>query len=147
MQPRLGQVPPSRSGSIMATVNPASLVATVAPIPALPPPRITTSKLRVGISASLLQAVPQIPKRCALTQIAMTCAQPVDFVSVSPELPCRESNRRLCHGAIAKADRAIGAGTGADHIAYRADPGSGGRVWRPPGPAERPQWRREGGHV
>ena len=48
MQPRFGHVPPSRSGSIMATLRPASLVATVAPIPALPPPRITTSKLRVG---------------------------------------------------------------------------------------------------
>src|SRR6516225_1470692 len=50
MQPRFGQVPPSRSGSIIATVSPASRGATVTPIPALPPPRITTSKLRLGIA-------------------------------------------------------------------------------------------------
>src|SRR5882762_1395808 len=147
MQPRLGQVPPSRSGSIMATVNPASLVATVTPIPALPPPRITTSKLRVGISASFLQAVPQIPKRSALIQIAMTCAQPVDFVSVSPEPPCRESNRRLCHGAIAKADRAIGSGTGADHIASEPIQDLADGFGGPQGPAEGPLWWREGGHL
>jgi len=36
MQPGLGQVPPRRSGSITATLGPASLVATVTPIPALP---------------------------------------------------------------------------------------------------------------
>src|SRR5712671_4581394 len=52
MQPRLGQVPPSRSGSIMATFSPASRVATVTPMPALPPPRITTSNLRVGMPRS-----------------------------------------------------------------------------------------------
>src|SRR5690348_1287420 len=52
MHPRLGHVPPSRSGSIMATLSPASRVATVTPIPALPPPRITTSNLRVGMPRS-----------------------------------------------------------------------------------------------
>src|SRR5947199_124291 len=36
MQPRLGQVPPSRSGSIIATVSPASRVAAVTPMPGLP---------------------------------------------------------------------------------------------------------------
>ena len=45
MQPRLGQVPPSRSGSIIATVCLASRVATVTPIPALPPPRSCVSAL------------------------------------------------------------------------------------------------------
>src|SRR6516225_12485938 len=35
---------------------PPSRVATVTPIPALPPPRITTSKLRVGIAWSSLRA-------------------------------------------------------------------------------------------
>src|SRR6266851_3539724 len=40
----------------MATFSPAARVATVTPIPALPPPRITTSKLRVGIALSSLRA-------------------------------------------------------------------------------------------
>jgi hypothetical protein len=43
MQPRLGQVPPRSRISIIATDSPASRVATVAPIAALPPPRMTTS--------------------------------------------------------------------------------------------------------
>src|SRR5438132_12340527 len=59
MQPRFGQVPPSRSGSIMATLSPASRVATVTHMPALPPPRITTSKLRVGIPPCSLRLVRQ----------------------------------------------------------------------------------------
>src|SRR5438270_4030857 len=56
MQPRFGHVPPSKSGSIMATLSPASRVATVTPIPALPPPMITTSKLCVGIPLCSLRA-------------------------------------------------------------------------------------------
>src|SRR5712691_6753274 len=45
VQPRLGQVPPRRSDSIIATDRPAARVGTVTPIPALPPPRMSTSYL------------------------------------------------------------------------------------------------------
>src|SRR5437667_3956380 len=150
MQPRLGQVPPSRSGSSMATVNPASLVATVTPIPALPPPRITTSKLRVGIVSSFLQAVPavpQIPKHCALIQIAMTCAQPVDFVSVSPEplvehpiggCAMSQSSKRI-EQLAPELERIVSL---SEPIQDLAD-GFGG----PQGPAEGPLWWREGGYL
>src|SRR5437667_535638 len=147
MQPRLGQVPPSRSGSIIATVNPASRVATVTPIPAFPPPRITTSKLCVGIAASFLQAVPQIPKHCALIQIAMTCAQPVGFVSVSPE-PLVEHPIGGC--AMSQSSKRIeqlapeleGIVSLSEPIQDLAD-GFGG----PQGPAEGPLWWREGGYL
>jgi hypothetical protein len=100
MQPRLGQVPPSRSGGIIATVCPASRVATVTPIPALPPARITTSKLRVGIAWSSLKAYCQ-GGRCRGR------GQPF------PVHPCRLHALQLeeCHGRRGKTDRAIGAGT------------------------------------
>src|SRR4029077_1927294 len=78
MQPRLGQGPPSRSGSTMATLSPASLVATVTPIPALPPPRIATSKLRV-MAASL-------PRLACLP----TTAGPA-LVSGHPDRACHRS--------------------------------------------------------
>jgi hypothetical protein len=42
--------------AIMATLSPASRVAMVTPMPALPPPSMTTSKLRVGMSRSSLTA-------------------------------------------------------------------------------------------
>src|SRR5437667_4075839 len=45
VQPRFGHVPPRMSASIMATDMPARRTGPVTPIPALPPPRITTSNL------------------------------------------------------------------------------------------------------
>src|SRR5690242_999136 len=43
VQPRFGQVPPRSRASIMATDMPARRTGPVTAIPALPPPRITTS--------------------------------------------------------------------------------------------------------
>src|SRR6266849_7778174 len=43
VQPRFGQVPPRSLASIIATDIPARRTGPVTPIPALPPPRITTS--------------------------------------------------------------------------------------------------------
>src|SRR5215813_14189686 len=43
VQPRFGQVPPRSRASIMATDIPARRTGPVTPMPALPPPRMTTS--------------------------------------------------------------------------------------------------------
>src|SRR4051794_14574585 len=45
VQPRFGQVPPRSCDSIIATDMPARRTGPVTPMPALPPPRITTSNV------------------------------------------------------------------------------------------------------
>src|SRR5271155_1505201 len=87
-QPRLGQVPPSRSGSIIATVSPAPRVATVTPIPALPPPRITTSKPRAGMGS-----LPQGSQVCAATA-SPTEGLP-DRINFSPGTVVAETDSHL----------------------------------------------------
>src|SRR6185295_12692641 len=49
VQPRFGQVPPRRSASIIATDIPARRTGPVTPMPALPPPRMTTSNFSAVI--------------------------------------------------------------------------------------------------
>src|SRR6266849_4321302 len=49
VQPRFGQVPPRSCDSIIATDIPARLTGPVTPMPALPPPRITTSNVSLVI--------------------------------------------------------------------------------------------------
>src|ERR1043166_7931802 len=57
VQPRFGQVPPSRSASIIATDIPARRTGPVTPMPALPPPRMTTSNFSGVIEFTPLLAV------------------------------------------------------------------------------------------
>src|SRR6266478_4417362 len=56
VQPRFGQVPPRSCDSIMATDIPARLTGPVTPMPALPPPRTTTSNVSdvIEVAPSLL---------------------------------------------------------------------------------------------
>src|SRR6266516_4533561 len=49
VQPRFGQVPPRSCDSIIATDIPARLAGPVTPMPALPPPRMTTSNFSLFI--------------------------------------------------------------------------------------------------
>src|SRR5437867_11082931 len=53
VQPRFGQVPPRSSGSLIATESPARRTGPVTPIPAVPPPRMTTSNVWHTIGPSL----------------------------------------------------------------------------------------------
>src|SRR5262249_1429442 len=55
VQPRLGQVPPRSRDSIIATDRPARRTGPVTPMPALPPPMITTSNFSALIGLSLRQ--------------------------------------------------------------------------------------------
>src|SRR3954470_2175067 len=58
VQPRFGQVPPSRSASIIATDMPARRTGPVTPMPALPPPRMTTSNF-----SGVIERTPQLAMR------------------------------------------------------------------------------------
>src|SRR6516165_3855104 len=53
VQPRLGHVPPRSRASILATDSPARRTGPVTPMPALPPPMITTSNFSSLIGLSL----------------------------------------------------------------------------------------------
>src|SRR5258708_37773834 len=58
VQPRFGQVPPRSLASIIATDISARRTGPVTPMPALPPPRITTSNCSAVIElASLFRAI------------------------------------------------------------------------------------------
>src|SRR5260370_19984756 len=61
VQPRFGQVPPRSCDSIIATDIPARLTGPVTPMPALPPPRITTSNV-----SNLIELTPSIGIELAL---------------------------------------------------------------------------------
>src|SRR5690349_8272490 len=57
VQPRFGQVPPKSRDSIIATDRPARRAGPVTPIPALPPPKITTSK-----ESAVIEPTPMVAK-------------------------------------------------------------------------------------
>src|SRR3954465_10647558 len=57
VQPRFGQVPPSRSAWIIATDMPARRTGPVTPMPALPPPRMTTSNFSDVIERTPVLAI------------------------------------------------------------------------------------------
>src|SRR6267154_468235 len=62
VQPRFGQMPPRSCDSIIATDIPARLTGPVTPMPALPPPRITTSNVSGLIELTpLSQPIPGTP--------------------------------------------------------------------------------------
>src|SRR5882724_6835619 len=75
VQPRFGQVPPSRSASIIATDMPARLTGPVTPMPALPPPRMTTSNFSDVIEPIPLLAMP-------LCEQAAPPARPVGLTAI-----------------------------------------------------------------
>src|SRR6266851_4287378 len=69
VQPRFGQVPPRSLASITATDIPARRTGPVTPIPALPPPRITTSNCSAVIElASFFRAIGTKVPPCGLTR-------------------------------------------------------------------------------
>src|SRR6266849_540903 len=72
VQPRFGQVPPRSSDSIIATDIPARLTGPVTPMPALPPPRITTSNFSDLIELPRQSAMSGGPNWPALSSLPKT---------------------------------------------------------------------------
>src|SRR3989442_10185720 len=94
VQPRFGQVPPRSCDSIIATDIPARLTGPVTPMPALPPPRITTSNLSVFI---------ELPRQSAMSgesEPARVVVAAEDFMRGRPSLLGRDgrSDRTDNHG-------------------------------------------------
>src|SRR6266545_6442161 len=91
VQPRFGQVPPRRSASIIATDIPARRTGPVTPMPALPPPRMTTSNF-----SAVIEFTPLLPTLDAVRPRRV--AQPEDFKrGRSTALPGRNGRSDRAH--------------------------------------------------